>query len=215
MAKLDFRLFGTAAVVATLAVAAAFLVTASHDFSKDRIAANERARLVARLNSVLDPSLHGRDLRTVQISAADPLLGGGPIGVFVLSDGDEPAATIFATVAPDGYNAPIHLLVGVSPSGTLTGVRAVSHRETPGLGGQIDAAKSDWIRQFDGKSLEMPQPSGWAVKKDDGQFDSLTGATVTSRAVVKAVENTLLYFDQHKTELYRAAAAAAADAHAE
>ncbi len=215
MAKLDSRLLGTAAIVATLAVAVAFIVKATHDFSKDRIAANERARLVARLNSVLDPGLHGRDLRAVRINAADPLLGGAAIDVFVLSDDGGQAATIFASVAPDGYNAPIHLLIGVSPSGTLTGVRAVSHRETPGLGDRIDAAKSDWILQFDGKSLAMPEPSGWAVKKDDGQFDSLTGATVTSRAVVKAVKNTLLYFDQHKDELYRAAAAAAADAHAE
>ncbi len=113
---------------------------------------------------------------------------------------------MFASVAPHGYNAEIRLLIGISPSGTVTGVRAVSHRETPGLGDAIEVDKSDWIRQFDGTSLQMPPPAAWAVRKDEGgQFDSITGATVTSRAVVNAVKNTLLYFDRHRDEIYAAA----------
>ena len=117
-----------------------------------------------------------------------------------------PTAAVFASVAPHGYNAEIRLLIGISPSGTVTGVRSVSHRETPGLGDAIEVDKSDWIRQFDGTSLQMPPLAAWAVRKDEGgQFDSLTGATVTSRAVVNAVKNTLLYFDRHRDEIYAAA----------
>jgi electron transport complex protein RnfG len=104
------------------------------------------------------------------------------------------------------------LLIGVSPIGTVTGVRAVRHRETKGLGDAIETAKSDWILQFDGKALAAPPPELWAIDQDDGDFDSISGATVTSRAVVGAVKNTLLYFEQHHDELYAAAAAAAAEA---
>jgi electron transport complex protein RnfG len=203
----------TVLLVGALAVGAAFLVRESHEFSKGRIAANERARLLASLESVLDPSLRGRDLRTARISVTDAeLLGDSkPIDVFVESDGAMPVAVIFAAPATEGYNAPIRLLIGMSRDGVLTGVRAVSHRETPGLGDAIEQAKSRWILQFDGLSLAMPDLSLWAVDKDDGHFDSITGATVTSRAVVKGVKNTLLYFDRHRDEIFAAAAQAGQD----
>lgn len=204
----------TAVATAVVAAGAAYLVASAYDFSHGRIEANERARVVARLNSVLAPDLRNRDLTTTRIAAADAELLGTdePVDVFVLTENGAPAATVFATVAPHGYNASINLLVGVSPAATLTGVRAVRHRETTGLGDAIEAAKSDWIRQFDGQSLAMPARDLWAVDHDDGEFDSIAGATVTSRAVVSAVKNTLLYFEQHRDELYaRAAAAAAAE----
>jgi Na+-translocating ferredoxin:NAD+ oxidoreductase subunit G len=207
------RLVTLLLVVAAL-VAAGFAVTSSYEWSRGRIAANERARIVARLNSVLDPSLRGRDLITTRLGITDlELLGSDdPVDVFVISEAGEPAAVLFASVAPHGYNAAINLLIGVSPTGAVTRVRAVGHRETSGLGDAIDAAKSDWIEQFTGKTLANPDAALWAVGQDDGEFDSITGATVTSRAVVAAVKNALLYFEQHRTELYAAAAAAAAAA---
>jgi electron transport complex protein RnfG len=176
---------------------------------------NQRARLVARLNSVLDPALLEHDLTTTRLSFSDPeLLGSAtPIDVFVISDQGQPVATVIASVAPHGYNAPIDLLVGVSADSTITGVRAVRYRETPRLGDMIDRAKSDWIEQFRGKSLLTPPREKWLVKQDEGQFDSITGATVTSRAVVAAVKNALLYFEQHRDEIYRAAAEPAASEH--
>jgi Na+-translocating ferredoxin:NAD+ oxidoreductase subunit G len=203
----------TLLLVGIVAAAAAFMVSASHEFSKDRIAANERARLIASLNSVLDPNLRSHDLSTVRLSATDQdLLGDDePIDVFVAMDEHIPAAVVFASVAPDGYNAAIRMLIGVSPGGALTGVRVVSHRETPGLGDAIEIAKSRWVLQFDGLTLAMPPLPMWAVDKDDGQFDSITGATVTSRAVVKSVKNTLLYFQDHRDALYERAATAEAE----
>ena len=209
MAEAEGGPIRTLLLVGIVAAAAALMVDASHQFSKDRIAANERARLIANLNSVLDPSIRGHDLRTVRLSATDrELLGDDdPIDVYVAIDAGVPVAAIFAASSTDGYNAAIRLLIGVSASGAVTGVRAVSHRETPGLGDAIDVAKSKWILQFDGSSLEMPPLPMWAVNKDDGHFDSITGATVTSRAVVKGVKNTLLYFERHRDELFAAAAA--------
>lgn len=203
----------TLLLVGIVAAAAAFMVSASHEFSKERIAANERARLIASLNSVLDPSLRSHDLSTVRLNVTDQALLGDdePVDVFVAMDASTPAAVVFASVAPHGYNASIRLLIGVSPSGTVTGVRAVSHRETPGLGDAIDASKSRWIFQFDGLTLTEPPLPMWAVDKDDGQFDTITGATVTSRAVVQGVRNTLSYFEQHREELFESAATAAAN----
>lgn len=200
----DARPIATVLLVAAIATAAALLVTVSWEFSHERIEANQRARLLASLSSVLDESLLEQDLDPVLISALDPELLGSdePIDVFVPVDGDTPLAAIFATVAPDGYNAPISLLVGLEvPSGRITGVRVIAHRETPGLGDLIDIEKSRWILQFDGRSIDDPPAAAWAVTKDDGQFDSITGATVTPRAVIRAVYNTLLYFDAHRDEL--------------
>jgi len=210
MARAEGGPIRTLLLVAVVAAAAAFAVSASHEFSKERIAANRRARLIASLNSVLDPALRDRDLATVRIEVADKELLGGdePVDVYVAEDGGRPVAAVFATAETEGYNSTIHLLIGVSPDGALTGVRAVSHRETPGLGDAIDIKKSRWITKFDGKSLAAPARERWAVDKDDGDFDSITGATVTSRAVVKGVKNTLLYFERHRDDLFTAAAAA-------
>ncbi len=212
MAKPDGNAAVTVVAIAVIAAAAAYAVNAAYDWSHERIEANERARVVARLNSVLDPSLRNRPLTTTRIAVTDAELLGSdePIDVFVLTENGTPMAAVFATVAPHGYNAAIGLLVGISPAGVVTGVRAVSHRETTGLGDAIDAAKSDWILQFDGKSIAAPTPILWAVEHDEGEFDSITGATVTSRTVVGAVKNTLLFFEQHRDELYASAAAAAA-----
>jgi len=202
----------TTVAAAALAAAAFYAVHAAYDWSDERIAANERARVVARLNSVLEPALRGRDLTTTLLAITDPELLGSeePVDVFVLTDRGAPMATVFATVAPHGYNAAIDLLIGVAPIGTVTGVRVVRHRETKGLGDAIDTAKSDWMLQFDSKALTAPPLELWAVDQDKGSFDVISGATVTSRAVVAAVKNTLLYFEQHRDELYARAAEAAA-----
>ena len=214
MARPDGNAALTVVAIAVVAAAAAYAVTAAYDWSHGRIEANARARVVARLNSVLEPGLRNRDLTTTRIAVTDAELLGSdePIDVFVLTENGTPMAAVFATVAPHGYNAAIGLLVGISPAGVVTGVRAVSHRETTGLGDAIDAAKTDWILQFDGKSLAAPAPELWAVEHDEGEFDSITGATVTSRTVVGAVKSTLLYFERHRDELYASAAAAAAGA---
>ncbi len=203
-------------VVAGLLVAAALLgARAAYEFSHERIEMNQRARLVARLNSVLGPALLNRDLTTTRLSFSDPALLGSatPIDVYVLSDHGQPVATVLSSVAPHGYNAPIDLLVAVGADSSVTGVRAVRYRETPGLGDLIDHEKSRWIEQFRGKTLLAPPREAWLVKQDEGQFDSITGATVTSRAVVAAVKNALLYFEQHRDDIYRAAEVAAASEH--
>lgn len=117
-----------------------------------------------------------------------------------LNDG-QVSAVILPVIAPDGYNGRIDLLVGIQKDGTLAGVRAVTHKETPGLGDKINTNVSDWILGFAGKSLHNPKAEGWGVKKDGGSFDQFTGATITPRAVVAAVHRSLEYFKTNQKHL--------------
>jgi electron transport complex protein RnfG len=82
----------------------------------------------------------------------------------------------------------------------------VQHNETPGLGDRVEASRSDWVLQFDGRSLRNPEPAGWAIKRDGGDFDQLTGASVTPRAVIKAIKETLHYFEANADAIFAARA---------
>lgn len=110
-------------------------------------------------------------------------------------------AVILPAMAPDGYNGKITLLVGINRDGSIAGVRTITHKETPGLGDKINTNVSPWIYSFNGTSLANPNMEGWAVKKDGGEFDQFTGATITPRAVVGAVHRALLYFEQNRGRL--------------
>jgi electron transport complex protein RnfG len=133
---------------------------------------------------------------------ANDLLGTSqPSAVWIARKGGQISGLVLEAIAPDGYGGDIALLIGVSVAGDILGVRVTAHHETPGLGDYIDIAKSGWIRQFDGRSLTQPESKLWKVKKDGGAFDSVAGATITPRAVVKAVRSALEYVDKHRAEL--------------
>ena len=110
-------------------------------------------------------------------------------------------AFILPGVAPDGYSGNIALIVGVDIAGNISGVRVTAHKETPGLGDKIDLKKHDWILGFNGLSLGNPPAGQWAVRKDGGQFDAFTGATITPRAVVGQIARMLEYFMSHREQL--------------
>ena len=199
--------------VAAIAVCAAGLISASHEISAERIERNIAERLMRSLHEVLDPSLYDNDLVRSQVRATDPDLLGttDPVQVFLATRDGEPAAAIFAAVAPRGYNGRIDLLVGIDAAGVVQGVRVTAHRETPGLGDRIEISISDWITGFDGASLSDPPVAEWAVAPDGGRFDAFTGATVTPRAVVQAVRDVLIYFEENRTDLFERAAASGND----
>ena len=134
-------------------------------------------------------------------------LGGTEIKVFLGRKAGTPVAAVFTPIVPDGYSGPIKLLVAVRKDGTLGGVRVVSHKETPGLGDKIEEQKSDWIYGFNNRSLTNPDISQWKVKRDGGEFDQFTGATVTPRSIVKGVKKTLLYFRDMGESLFEKAEA--------
>ncbi|MEP3166691.1 MAG: electron transport complex subunit RsxG [Marinobacter sp.] len=138
---------------------------------------------------------------TVELPADDRFNAGEPVTAWVARDNGRPTGLIMPVVAPDGYSGAIQLLVGIDLQGRILGVRVTSHRETPGLGDRIETKKSDWIHAFTGRSLRDPEPRRWNVKKNGGVYDHFTGATITPRAVVKAVQKSLIYFRQHRSEI--------------
>lgn len=190
-------LLGLFAVCATLALAGTYLLT------KDEIAAQRRAAEARALKEILPDERHDNSLLDDTLLVDDaPLLGlKEPRKAYVGRRDGEVVAVILPVVAPDGYSGSIELIVGVNRDGTVAGVRAVAHRETPGLGDQVDIRKSPWIHTFEGRSLGNPAPGKWAVRKDHGEFDQFTGATITPRAVVAAVKRSLEYFAMHRARL--------------
>ena len=208
MAATEGNALRTLLLVGVIAVGAAALVSGSYEFSRDRIEANRQARLLQDLQSVLDTAVADAALNPTRIQASDPERLGyeDPVDVYIVRGDGRPRAAVFPAAAPDGYHAPIHLLVGVSADGIVTGVRVVEHRETPGLGDVIEIEKSDWILQFDGKSLTSPEPPQWALDDDGGSFDSITGATVTARAVIGGVRDALEFYEARSAELFSRAA---------
>ncbi len=187
-----------------MAAIAGLVIGFSENLSRERIAENRREALLATLHQVIDPGTYDNDLlESHRRIAVAPLLDPtGPVDAYLATRNGAPVAALFTAKALDGYNGAIELLIAVRFDGSLAGVRVLSHRETPGLGDQVEASRSDWVLQFDGRSLQQPDLDDWAVKADGGSFDGLTGATVTPRAVVKAVRNTLLYFEQQRPDLF-------------
>ncbi|TVQ74587.1 MAG: electron transport complex subunit RsxG [Chromatiaceae bacterium] len=178
------------------------LVALVFEGTRERIDANIEAATLASLNEILPADRYDNAILEDTIKLSDPLLGGDDRLVYRARREGEPVAAVFTVVARDGYSGNIHILVGVQADGEVAGVRVVSHRETPGLGDDIEAARSDWILDFDGRSLESPPREDWAVKRDGGIFDQFTGATVTPRAVVRAVRNALIYFEDHREQVF-------------
>ena len=115
-------------------------------------------------------------------------------------------AVILPLVAPDGYTEAIRVIMAVNAEGEVLGVRVVSHRETPGLGDQIELAKSDWITTFDQRSLANTAEEAWRVRKDGGVFDAMTGATITARTLIRSVQDGLHFFERNRTLLLTPAA---------
>lgn len=195
----------TALLLMLFAVIGAALVGFIYDHTYQTIKKNEALALLRELNHIIPASSYDNDLlSSTVLLAADAKLGTTePSTAYRATKQGKNIAVIFSAIAPNGYNGSIHLLVGVYHDGSLAGVRVVKHRETPGLGDAIEAKRSDWIVHFTGKSLTSLSSKQWKVKRDGGEFDQFTGATITPRAVVKAVHSALLYFEANKPNLFK------------
>ena len=150
----------------------------------DRIAANERDALLRNIRELVPNNDYDNEILddTIELTAPDALGSSEPVTVFQARKAGKPVAIVFTTIAPDGYSGEIKVLVAIRANGSLAGVRALSHKETPGLGDSIEIKRSNWVESFQGKSLSDPEPKQWKVKKDGGRFDQFTGATITPRA---------------------------------
>ena len=165
--------------------------------------AEAKARL-SLFSQIVPPAMHDNDLlKDVITLAPSPLLGNTqPTIANRASLNNAPAAIILEAIAHDGYSGDIKLLIAIKYDGSISGVRVLTHKETPGLGDYIDILKGNWIKLFDGESLTKTSDRNWNVKKDGGQFDYMAGATITPRAIVKAVNKALQYFEANKQTLF-------------
>jgi len=192
----------TSLTLLVFSVVCAGLLAGAYLTTRPNIERSEQLEKIRLVSQVLPRGFDNDPIRDALPLAADPLLGLKHPGLaYVAAKGGMPLAVVLEAVAPDGYAGEIKLLVGIGADGRLTGVRVTAHRETPGLGDYIEVAKSGWIRQFVGKDLDAPANAGWKVRKDGGQFDYVAGATITPRAVVKAVHKALRYFAEHREML--------------
>ncbi|MFN3716156.1 MAG: electron transport complex subunit RsxG [Thiobacillus sp.] len=190
----------TGAVLLVFALVGTALLALTHERTDPIIAQSRQAEKIALLNQVFPAARYDNDLLASQqrVPASDLLGTRQPSALWIARQGGRFAGVVLEAVAPDGYSGNIALLIGIDADGTITGVRVTAHRETPGLGDYIDRAKSAWADQFTGASLLAPADRGWNVKKDGGHFDARAGATITPRAVVKAVKRALDYYARHR-----------------
>jgi Na+-translocating ferredoxin:NAD+ oxidoreductase subunit G len=164
----------------------------------------EKQRLL--LANMLPADRYNNALASSCYELVSPYLGNTkPHPVYVARKDNRVTGYIIESVAPDGYSGSIHLLTGVTADGEVQRVDVLEHHETPGLGDKIDRNKGNWLDGFSNKRLQNETDSRWAVKKDGGQFDSFTGATITPRAIVKQLRNVLLLV-QHPESIEQAPA---------
>lgn len=194
----------TAGILMSFAIIGTALLAYTFGKTQVPIAKSEADARLALFKQILPASAFDNALleNTVKIPA-NPLLGNTmPTVANIATQQSQPAGIILEAIAHDGYSGDIKLLIAIKANGDISGVRVLTHKETPGLGDYIDITRSQWIKQFDDKSLSNTKKTQWRVKKDDGAFDFMAGATITPRAVVKAVHKALEYFEANQAFLF-------------
>jgi Na+-translocating ferredoxin:NAD+ oxidoreductase subunit G len=193
---------------ATLALIAAVLtvgLVAIANITRDRIARNQQAWIKQHLDTLVSPQNYDNDPLTDTLPVGSPDLLGSthPVTAYRMRKAGAPVAVAIRSVAPDGYRGPLELLVVIAPDGNLIGVRVIRHNETPGLGDAFENRDADWLTRFSGLSLTNPPQQRWTVRRDGGDFDAFTGATITPRAIVKAVRRTLEFYRGNQELLFK------------
>ncbi len=168
--------------------------------TRDTIALRQAEDLKASLSQVVPDAVHDNDLLSDILTLPPEREGAKAVKVY-RAHLDNQISAVAYEVASNGYAGPITCIMGVAANGEILGVRVLAHAETPGLGDKIEIARNDWITSFNGRSLANTSSQQWHVKKDGGDFDQFTGATITPRAVVKAVYEGMALFEAHRGTL--------------
>ncbi|ELJ8549184.1 electron transport complex subunit RsxG [Vibrio cholerae] len=190
-------------ILAIFACVSTGLVALTYALTAEQIQQQEQKQLLQVLNQVIPHKYHDNPLAQACTLVKDDKLGTAKTMHAYLAQRDgQPTAIAIETIAPDGYNGEIKLIVGIANNGTVLGVRVLAHQETPGLGDKIDLRISNWVLGFNGQQVTADNQDDWKVRKDGGQFDQFTGATITPRAVVLAVKKAVEYVNQHQQQLH-------------
>lgn len=194
----------TAAIMLAFAFIGTLLLASVFDVTRAPIEASEKAARLSLFKEILAAENYDNDLLASQVTIAPNALLGNrlPTIANVAKQQQQTAGVILEAIAHDGYSGDIKLLIAIRADGSISGVRVLAHKETPGLGDYIDIAHGNWIKLFDNESLEKTAAEQWQVKKDGGQYDYMVGATITPRAVVKGVKQALQFYQQNKQTLF-------------
>ncbi len=204
-------IFKHAIKTAITLVAFAFVGTAMlayvFDITRAPIEASEKEARLALFKEILPESTYDNDLLkdSIEIAPNEQLGNHQPTVANIAKLNNKTAGVILEAIAHDGYSGDIKLLIAIRANGSISGVRVLMHKETPGLGDYIDIARGNWIKLFNNESVNKTAANQWQVKKDGGKFDYMVGATITPRAVVKAVFKALQFYDVNKTTLFAVA----------
>jgi electron transport complex protein RnfG len=176
----------------------------THYHAIDYIVENQRQVLIRSLDSVLPGETYDNNIVEDNVSVVEPDWLGSKksLTIYRARKSGNPVGVVITAIAPNGYSGAIKFIVGVDYSGEISGVRVVAHRETPGLGDGIEAKKSNWVLGYNQRSLKNTSAQQWAVKKDGGVIDQLTGATITPRAITQAVYKCIQYYEQYRDTLF-------------
>ncbi len=191
--------------LAFFAFVSVLLVAITNHLTKEKIIENDAMLLMLALNEVVAPDRYDNDLANSKIVLSTQDTGfAKDTPVYLATLKGAPSTAIFEVTTLKGYSGAITILIGIDANDqSLSGVRIVKHKETPGLGDKMETRKTNWVLAFDGKSLNNPDLNGWQVKKDGGDFDQFTGATITPRAIVNAVKTTLLYAKDNMNQIFK------------
>ena len=191
-------------VLVLLAAGLTAVIAVVAGITRERIVHNEQAWITQRLDALVPPAMHDNDLLADSIAVTSPdLLGSAqPVRIYRARRGGAPVAALIRAIAPDGYRGPIELLVAIDHDGRLIGVQVIRHNETPGLGDAFESRDVHWLDRFRGRSLTDPPTQRWTVRRDGGDFDAFTGATITPRAIIKAVRNALDYYQRNSQRIF-------------
>ena len=196
----------TVVIMATFTLVGTLGLAFIHEQSKGKIEVNEAIEKMKSFAQVLPANVYDNKLLEdfVTVPAGGELNNRDATKIYVARLAGIATAVILETTTHDGYSGDIKLLMAVRNDGSISGVRVIAHKETPGLGDYIDILHGDWIKSFDHLSLTTRPSAQWKVKKDGGQFDYMAGATITPRAVVNITQAALHYVEANKAELFAA-----------
>jgi H+/Na+-translocating ferredoxin:NAD+ oxidoreductase subunit G len=180
-----------------IAVIAGLILSLVEAVTREPIAEQRRLQTLKALQAVLPPLDNAPDADTVELPVGTDKKGKEITRLFYRGrQGADLSGVAFKVVAPDGYSGNIEIMTGITPDGTVNGIEILSHAETPGLGAKI--VEPAFKNNFSGKNLKN---ADWRVKKDGGTFDQITGATISPRAIVKAVKGGLEFYRDHQAEV--------------
>jgi len=190
----------TISIISLLGLIFAISLSITFEKSNPIIEQNKIEFKTKLLNEVLDGLDYDNDLigTYIRIKPNELLKNKTEKYAYLAKKNNILQAVLIESIAPDGYSGEINILTAIRSDGEIIGTRIIDHKETPGLGDYIDQKKSSWISNFNGMSLHNRTDPDWRVKKDQGTFDYKAGATITPRAVIKSVKNTLLFYKENR-----------------